>query len=173
MKFNLITKTTTFIVIVVSALAVQNSALAFGSKSNLAETKVTPDFISDSPSSKLMIAQSSDSQSPLDGTWRLTFIGNDTVHSALLTMQGSYGVVTVTYFDRNLKKIQRVDQIMKLKYLSEATVLLGYEPVYSGTSISALYTPDNFIFRVEGDSLQVANYDDKKVFSWVNLVRVR
>ena len=167
MKFNLIPKTTTFILIVVSALVIQNPAWAFGSKNNLAETRVIADLISDSPSSTLTIAQSLNANSPLDGTWRLTFIGNGVVHSALLTMQGSYGVAKVTYFDSNLKRIQNVDQLMQLRSSSKGIALFGYNPVYSGTSIAAPYSPDNFFFTVSNDSLRVVNCDDKEVCSWV------
>ena len=169
MKFNLIPKTTTFILIVVSALVIQNPAWAFGSKNNLAETRVIADLISDSPSSTLTIAQSLNANSPLDGTWRLTFIGNGVVHSALLTMQGSYGVAKVTYFDSNLKRIQNVDQLMQLRSSSKGIALFGYNPVYSGTSITAPYSPDNFFFTVSNDSLRVVNCDDKEVCSWVRL----
>ena len=170
MKLNLITKSATFLVFVIaSVLPIQNPAWAFGSNNNLTETRVIADLISDSPSSPLTIAQSLNANSPLDGTWRLTFIGNGAVHTALLTMQGSYGVAKVTYFDSNLKRIQNVDQLMQLRYSSKGIALFGYNPVYSGTSIAAPYSPDNFFFTVINDSLQVVNCDDKEVCSWVRL----
>jgi hypothetical protein len=72
-------------------------------------------------------------------------------------MKGYYGDLRVSYFDPQTRKKATIDEGMKLMSSSRGLVLLGYNPVYAGTSIShPSYAADNFMFAVQPDGSLVA-----------------
>ena len=90
-------------------------------------------------------------------------------------MKGYYGALRVSYFDPQTRKKATIDEVMKLMSSSRGLVLLGYNPVYAGTSIShPTYAADNFVFSVQPDgSLVAATCDDQKRCSSVDVEFVK
>ncbi|MBD2626578.1 hypothetical protein [Trichormus variabilis] len=109
------------------------------------------------PSSSFTIAQLTDASSPIYGHWKLTFSVNGTVYKGYLIMKGYYGVLRVSYFDPNVRKKVTIDEGMRLMSSSQGLVLVGYNPVYAGTSIShPTYSADNFLFSIQPNGSLVA-----------------
>lgn len=107
--------------------------------------------------SSVKIAQLTEASSPLYGSWKLTFSADGIVHQGVLVMKGYYGVLRVRYFDPSIRKRSAIDQYMKLKSSSKGLILLGYNPVYAGTSVShPTYIADNFLFSIQPDGSLVA-----------------
>ncbi|MBD2138483.1 hypothetical protein H6F32_12980 [Anabaena sp. FACHB-1237] len=123
------------------------------------------------PFSSRKIAQLTEASSPLYGSWILTFSADGIVHQGVLVMEGYYGVLRVSYFDPNLGKQAAIDQYMELKSSSKGLILLGYNPVYAGTSVShPTYIADNFLFSIQPDgSLVVVTCDARERCSSVDI----
>ena len=126
-------------------------------------------------SSSFTIAQLTEASYPLYGSWKLTFSVNGTVHKGYLIMRGYYGTLRVSFFNPNVRKKTTIDQGMKLMSSSRGLVLLGYNPVYAGTSIShPSYAADNFVFAVQPDGSLVAfTCDDQERCSSVDIEAVK
>ncbi|QJB45446.1 hypothetical protein [Dolichospermum flos-aquae] len=117
----------------------------------------TTDSTQNTPSSAFTIAQITEASYPLYGSWKLTYSVNGTVYKGYLIMRGYYGDLRVSYFDPEIRKKATIDQGMKLMSSSQGLVLLGYNPVYAGTSIShPTYAADNFVFSTQPDGSLVA-----------------
>ncbi|WP_230967103.1 hypothetical protein [Nostoc sp. NZL] len=131
----------------------------------------TPDV---SQSSSYAIAQLVDANSPIYGTWKLRYSIDGIVHQSVLVMNGYSGVMRTSYFDSRINKKQVVDQEISLKSSSQGLVLLGYNPVYPGTSRRhPTYAADNFLFSVEPDGSVIAyTCDDLRQCSTVDVERI-
>lgn len=132
-------------------------------KNALIKAPITTNSNLVTPSSSFTIAQLTEANYPLYGSWKLTFSVNGIVYSGYLIMKGYYGVLRVSYFDPNRRKKATIDESMRLMSSSQGLVLLGYNPVYAGTSIShPTYVADNFLFSIKPDGSLVAfTCDDK------------
>jgi hypothetical protein len=107
--------------------------------------------------SSYAIAQLVDANSPLYGSWSLRYSVDGTVYQSILVMEGYFGVMRTQYFDSTINQKQVIDQEISLKSSPEGLVLLGYNPVYSGTSRRhPTYAADNFLFSVEPDGSVIA-----------------
>jgi hypothetical protein len=144
-------------------------------KNALTKATITTDSIHINPSSSFTIAQITEASYPLYGSWKLTFSVNGTVYKGYLIMKGYYGALRVSYFDPQTRKKATIDEVMKLMSSSQGLVLLGYDPVYAGTSIShPTYAADNFVFSVQPDgSLVAATCDDQERCSSVDMEFVK
>ncbi|WP_290600896.1 hypothetical protein [Anabaena sp. AL93] len=142
-----------------------------GAKNASTKAPLTTDSTQNTASSSFTIAQITEASYPLYGSWKLTFSVNGTVYKGYLIMKGYYGDLRVSYFDPEIRKKATIDQRMKLMSSSQGLVLLGYNPVYAGTSIShPTYAADNFVFAVQPDgSLVAATCDDEKRCSSVDM----
>ena len=152
----------------------------FGMKSVEAKTaftkaSFTTDSTQNTQSLSFKIAQITEASYPLYGSWTLTYSVNGTVYKGYLIMRGYYGDLRVSYFDPEIRKKATIDQRMKLMSSSQGLVLLGYNPVYAGTSIShPTYAADNFVFSVQPDGSLVAfTCDDEKRCSSVDMEFVK
>jgi hypothetical protein len=104
----------------------------------------TPDV---SQSSSYAIAQLLDANSPIYGSWNLRYSVDGIVYQSVLVMQGYSGVMRTRYFEPGINKKQVVDQEISLKSSPQGLILLGYNPVYAGTSTRhPTYVADNFLF---------------------------
>ncbi|MEH2385088.1 MAG: hypothetical protein V7K14_04725 [Nostoc sp.] len=127
-----------------------------------------------SQSSSYAIAQLLDANSPIYGSWKLKYSVDGVVYQSVLVMKGYSGVMRTRYFDSRINKKQVVDQEISLKSSAQGLVLLGYNPVYPGTSKRhPTYAADNFLFSVEPDgSLTAYTCDDQRQCSAVDVERI-
>jgi hypothetical protein len=127
------------------------------------------------PSSSFSIAQLTEASSPIYGHWKLTFSVNGTVYKGYLIMKGYYGDLRVSYYDPNVRKKATIDEKMRLMSSSQGLVLVGYNPVYAGTSIShPNYIADNFLFSIQPDgSLVAVTCDNQQQCSSVEVEYVK
>ncbi|MGF1934395.1 MAG: hypothetical protein RM347_008335 [Nostoc sp. ChiQUE02] len=110
-----------------------------------------------SQASSYAIAQLVDANSPIYGSWKLRYSIDGVVYQSVLVMSGYSGVMRTRYFDSRINQKQVVDQEISLKSSSQGLVLLGYNPVYPGTSRRhPTYAADNFLFSVEPDGSVIA-----------------
>ncbi|MEH1893912.1 MAG: hypothetical protein V7K94_01085 [Nostoc sp.] len=110
-----------------------------------------------SQSSSYAIAQLVDANSPLYGSWSLRYSVDGVVYQSVLVMKGYSGMMRTRYFDSTINQRQVVDQEISLKSSPQGLVLLGYNPVYPGTSRRhPTYAADNFLFSVEPDGSVIA-----------------
>lgn len=145
------------------------------SKNAFTKAPLTTDSTQTTPSSSFTIAQITEAIYPLYGSWKLTFSVNGTVYKGYLIMKGYYGDLRVSYFDPNIREKQIIDESMSLMSSPEGLVLLEYDPVYAGTSVShPTYAADNFVFAVQPDgSLVAATCDDQERCSYVDIEFVK
>jgi hypothetical protein len=82
---------------------------------------------------------------------RLKFSNGSIVHAGQLWLNDNgMGRMTVKYYDVNLNRSASVDQTMSLENTANGLLLVGSNPVYSGTRTRATtYSPDNFLLRVD------------------------
>jgi len=127
-----------------------------------------------SQSSSYAIAQLIDAYSPIYGSWNLKYSVDGIVYDSVLNMKGHSGTMRTRYFDPNINKKQSVDQEMRLKSSPGGLVLLGYNPVYAGTSKKhPTYAADNFFFSIEPDGSFVAHTcDDQRRCSSVDMEKI-
>ncbi|WP_334713839.1 hypothetical protein [Nostoc sp.] len=110
-----------------------------------------------SQSSSYAIAQLVDANSPLYGSWSFRYSVDGVVYQSVLVMKGYSGMMRTRYFDSTINQRQVVDQEISLKSSPQGLVLLGYNPVYPGTSRRhPTYAADNFLFSVEPDGSVIA-----------------
>ncbi|MBC1219827.1 hypothetical protein GNF10_11090 [Nostoc sp. UCD121] len=131
----------------------------------------TPDVSQSSSDATKFIAQLVDANSPLYGSWKLRYSIDGVVYESVLVMSGYSGAMRTRYFDSRINKKQAVDQEISLKSSSQGLVLLGYNPVYPGTSRRhPTYAADNFLFSVEPDGSVIAyTCDDLRQCSSVDV----
>jgi hypothetical protein len=144
-------------------------------KNALIQAYQNTDSRSVTPFSSFTIAQLTEANSPIYGHWRLTFSMNGIVNKGYLIMKGYYGVMRVSYFDPSVRKKVSIDEKMRLMSSSQGLVLVGYNPVYAGTSIShPNYAADNFLFSIQPDgSLVAVTCDDREQCSSVDVEYVK
>ncbi|MEH2195508.1 MAG: hypothetical protein V7K98_23110 [Nostoc sp.] len=125
----------------------------------LVQTQNVPEsssYVIASGAEKLM-AQLVDANSPIYGTWSLKYSVDGTIYQSILVMEGYSGAMRTRYFDSTINKRQVIDQEISLKSSPQGLVLLGYNPVYSGTSTKhPTYAADNFLFSIEPDGSVLA-----------------
>ncbi|MDZ8095904.1 MAG: hypothetical protein RMZ42_28795 [Nostoc sp. DedQUE05] len=121
-----------------------------------------------------VIAQLLDANSPIYGSWKLRYSIDGIVYQSVLVMEGYSGVMRTRYFDPSINQKQGVDQNISLKSSPQGLVLLGYNPVYAGTSRRhPSYAADNFLFSVEPDgSLTAYTCDERRQCSAVDIERI-
>ena len=103
-------------------------------------------------SSSYAIAQLLEANSPIYGTWNLRYSIDGIVYQSVLVMEGYSGMMRTRYFEPGINRKQVIDQEISLKSSPEGLVLLGYNPVYAGTSTRhPTYAADNFLFSIEPD----------------------
>ncbi|MBN3911441.1 MAG: hypothetical protein HWQ35_34370 [Nostoc sp. NMS1] len=124
-----------------------------------------------SQSSFYAIAQLLDANSPIYGSWNLRYSIDGIVYQSVLVMEGYSGVMRTRYFEPGINKKQVVDQQISLKSSPQGLVLLGYNPVYAGTSRRhPTYVADNFLFSIQPDgSLTAYTCDDLQQCSAVDV----
>ncbi|MBN3959378.1 hypothetical protein [Nostoc sp. NMS8] len=127
-----------------------------------------------SQSSSYAIAQVVDANSPIYGSWKLRYSVDGIVYQSVLVMKGYSGTMRTKYFDPRINKKQIIDQQVSLKSSPQGLVLLGYNPVYAGTSRRhPTYAADNFLFSVEPDgSLTAYTCDDLRQCSAVDVEEI-
>lgn len=113
--------------------------------------------------------------STIFGTCKLKYSVGEIVYESVLIMSGRSGTMRTRYFNTDSGKIEAVDQMMLLKPDPKGLLILGYNPVYAGTSLKNLtYSPDNFFFSVTPDgSATFINCDDRKQCSPVNVEEIK
>jgi hypothetical protein len=135
-----------------------------GMKPVNANSPITPQ-----PSS-FTIAQLTEANSPLYGTWKLTYSVDGIVYESILRMDGYLGAMRTRYFHPLRRRTVAIDQTMQLKSSSKGLVLLGYNPVVAGTRNRAEYNADNFLFQISPNgSLLVFTCDDALQCSAVDI----
>jgi hypothetical protein len=82
---------------------------------------------------------------------RLKFSNGSIVHAGQLWLNDNgMGRMTVKFYNPNLNRSESVDQTMSLENTANGLLLVGRNPVYSGTRTRAgTYSPDNFLLRVD------------------------
>ncbi len=86
---------------------------------------------------------------PLYGCWKLTYSINGVVYESLLRMNGYNGLMVTQYFNTRTRRTELVQQSMKLGNYAKGLLILGYNPVYPGTTRRhPTYSPDNFLFQI-------------------------
>ncbi|MFN6526198.1 hypothetical protein [Nostoc sp. ChiSLP03a] len=144
-------------------------------KSAKTEAPTTASSIDVAQSSQVTIAQVSELASPIEGTWELTYSAGGIVHKSILRMDGYSGTMRTRYYNILLEKTEAVDQTMYLRPFAEGLLIVGYNPVYAGTSIKhPTYRADNFLFSILPDSPPIfVNIDDGNQRSPVSVKRIR
>lgn len=124
-----------------------------------------------SQSSSYTIAQLVEANLPLYGSWYLKHSVDGIVHQSVLEMNGHFGNMRTRYFDPTINRKESVDQQMVLKSSPYGLVLLGYNPVYAGTSTRhPNYAADNFLFSINDDGTFIAyTCDDDRRCSAVDV----
>lgn len=85
----------------------------------------------------------------LYGCWKLTYSVGGVVYESLLRMNGYNGLMVTQYFNTGTRRTEFVQQSMELKDYSKGLLILGYNPVYPGTTRRhPTYSPDNFLFQI-------------------------
>ncbi|WP_293117545.1 hypothetical protein [Okeania sp. SIO1I7] len=113
--------------------------------SAMAELSTNESYKSSSNNSPKYLAQSN----PLYGCLRLTYSVLGTVYESILEMNGYEGIMITQYFNPNIRGTDYVQQTMRMRSSPRGIVILGYNPVYPGTSRKhPTYIPDNFFFQV-------------------------
>jgi hypothetical protein len=120
------------------------------------------------------IAQVTDASNPIYGSWKLRYSVDGIVYESVLVMKGFSGSMRTRYYHPSLGK-QAVDQTMYLKSSPDGLILLGYNPVYAGTTRKHPYfSADNFLFSIEPDgSARITNCDDAGQCSAVTAQTIR
>lgn len=82
---------------------------------------------------------------------RLTFSNGASVHAGQLWLNSNgMGRMTVKFFSPDLGRQESVDQIMRTQNSPQGILLVGSDPVYSGTRRRhPNYSPDNFLLRID------------------------
>ncbi|PSB51549.1 hypothetical protein [Chamaesiphon polymorphus] len=82
---------------------------------------------------------------------RLTFSNGASVHAGQLWLNSNgMGRMTVKFFSPQLGRQESVDQIMRTENSAQGILLVGSDPVYSGTRRRhPNYSPDNFLLRID------------------------
>jgi len=86
---------------------------------------------------------------PVYACWKLTFSSSGVMYENILQMNGYRGRMLTTYYDQNVGRTAFVEQTMKLTSSAKGMLILGYSPVYAGTTRRhPTYSADNFLFQV-------------------------
>ena len=126
------------------------------------------------PSSSYTIAQNTskitDANSPIYGTYKLTYSVDGIVYESTLVMSGYSGVMRTRYYNPNTSRTEVVRQNITLKSIPSGLFLIGSNPVYDRTSKPAKdYSPDNFLFSITPDGPVFFTCDRMKRCSHVDL----
>lgn len=82
---------------------------------------------------------------------RLKFSNGGIVHAGQLWLNDNgMGRMTVKYFSPELGRQESVDQTMRSENTPQGILLVGSNPIYSGTRRRIpTYSPDNFLLRID------------------------
>ena len=82
---------------------------------------------------------------------RLTFSNGSIVHAGKLWLNDSgMGRMTVKFYSPDLRRPEAVDQTITSENTPQGILLVGSNPVYSGTRRRhPTYSPDNFLLKVD------------------------
>lgn len=94
----------------------------------------------------------------------LTHNNAGVIYESRLVMNGQTGMMRTRFFDTSNNRAADVGQTMKLGSSAHGTLILGYNPVYFGTSTPyPNYSPDNFLFSIKPNGSYVfATCDDAR-----------
>ncbi|BAY09335.1 hypothetical protein [Calothrix sp. NIES-2098] len=126
-------------------------------------------------SSNYKIAQYSEANSPIYGTWKLTYSIDGVVYESVLIMNGYKGGLGTTFYDPNLRRTRVISQTMYLKSSAKGLILVGYNPTdYYTKQPARNYSPDNFLISLlPNGSLLVTTCDRAGRCSDVDLQALR
>ncbi|MEH2152385.1 hypothetical protein [Nostoc sp.] len=161
-------------ILVVSSMGLFGIESANG-KSAKTESPTTASSTDVAQSSQVTIAQVSELVTPIYGTWKLRHSVGGIAHESILKMNGYSGTMRTRYYNTELRKTEAVDQTMRLTAHPRGLLILGYNPVYAGTSIKhPTYLPDNFFFSITpiGEKIFL-NCDDGNQCSPVDAEEIR
>ncbi|MGK7920994.1 MAG: hypothetical protein AB4080_13400 [Trichodesmium sp.] len=117
-------------------------------ESAMAESLINKNSQLPSNNSQIYLAQAN----PLYGCVRLTHSSFGIVYESALKMNGYEGIMITKYFNPNIGGTEYVQQTMRMRSSARGIVILGYNPVYAGTSRKhPTYSPDNFLFQIRPD----------------------
>jgi hypothetical protein len=139
-------------------------------RSNPSKSIYSPD---NSQSSSYTIAQVGNANSPIYGTWKLTYSVDAIVHESTLVMSGYSGVMRTRYYNTNKRKVEVIRQNMTLKSIPKGLFLIGSNPVHDRTSRKADYIPDNFLFSITPDGPVFLMCDRMERCSYVDLAVIK
>lgn len=130
---------------------------------------------SDRPSQYRITQKIYRSNSPLYGTWNLTYSINGVVYRSVLIMKGHSGGMGTKYFDSNVGRTRVISQQMRLGSSSRGLILVGFNPTdYHTKRPVRTYSPDNFLFSIQPNgSLVAITCDRAKRCSNVDIEKVR
>ncbi|KAI9134302.1 hypothetical protein [Acaryochloris sp. CCMEE 5410] len=94
---------------------------------------------------------------PLIGRWKLQFSAGGIVHESTLLMRGYSGWMRTRFFNLATRKTNTVVQRMRVRPSANGLLIVGYNPVYAGTTIRhPSYLPDALVFRISPDGSTLA-----------------
>lgn len=106
----------------------------------------------DSPQSYTIAQTYSEANSPLYGSWKLTYSIDGVVYESYLVMNGYEGGMGTTYYNPNLRRTRIISQHISLKSSSQGLVLIGSSPTdYDTKKPAPEYSPDNFLLSIRPD----------------------
>ncbi|MEA5570403.1 hypothetical protein [Calothrix sp. UHCC 0171] len=127
-----------------------------------------------SQSSPYTLAQVSRANSPLYGSWKLSYSIDGIVYESFLIMNGYTGGMGTTYFDPRTRRTRVISQYMRLGSSSQGLILVGSNPTDYYTKRPVNYSPDNFLMSIRPNgSLIVVTCDRASRCSDVDIQAVK
>lgn len=113
--------------------------------------------------------------SPIHGTFELRWSGGPVIHEAKLDLGGCAGVMTVRFFNPLLQRTEAISQRMELRSTPRGTLILGFNPVYLGTSVRhPSYAADNLLLQQDvSGRWHFENCDDQDLCSHIEVISFR
>jgi hypothetical protein len=103
---------------------------------------------------------------------RLTFSNSSIVHAGKLWLNDrGMGRMSIKFFNPNLGRPESVDLTMRSENTPEGILLVGSNPIYSGTrNRHPTYSPDNFLLKIdENGRRSLFTFDLNRNTSSVNM----
>jgi hypothetical protein len=126
------------------------------------------------PSTYTIAQTISRANSPLYGSWKLTYSIDGIVYESVLIMNGYTGGMGTTYFNPNIGQTRVISQYMELGSSSQGLILVGSSPTDYYTQRAVNYSPDNFLLSVRPDgSLFVVTCDSASRCSDVDIQAIK
>ena len=149
----------------------------FSAKPADAKIKVNSSVVQENihqPSTYTIAQTLSRANSPLYGSWKLTYSIDGIVYESVLIMNGYTGGMGTTYFDPNIRKTRLISQYMQLSSSSQGLIIVGSNPTDYYTKRAVNYSPDNFLMSVRPNgSLLVITCDRASRCSDVDIQAIK